>query len=140
MKEFSTGKYKCGFSVLAFPCNQFMYQEPGANAKEILNGLKCVRPGNGFEPNFPLFQKIQVNGKDEDQIYTFLKSRCPLPGGVITPSWETTILWSPVRSNDISWNFEKFLVDHRGFPVKRYLPPTEPFDLVDDITSLMEAC
>ena len=73
MKEFSTGKYKCGFSVLAFPCNQFMYQEPGANSKEILNGLKFVRPGNGFQPQFPLFQKIQVNGKDEDQIYTFLK-------------------------------------------------------------------
>lgn len=73
MKEFSTGKYKCGFSVLAFPCNQFMYQEPGTNSKEILNGLKCVRPGNGFQPHFPLFQKIQVNGKDEDQIYTFLK-------------------------------------------------------------------
>lgn len=73
MREFSTGKYKCGFSVLAFPCNQFMYQEPGANAKEILNGLKCVRPGNGFEPNFPLFQKTQVNGKNEDPIYTFLK-------------------------------------------------------------------
>lgn len=73
MKEFSTGKYKCGFSVLAFPCNQFMYQEPGANSKEILNGLKCVRPGNGFQPNFPLFQKIKVNGKNEDPIYTFLK-------------------------------------------------------------------
>ena len=50
-----------------------MHQEPGANSKEILNGLKCVRPGNGFQPNFPLFQKIQVNGKDEDQIYTYLK-------------------------------------------------------------------
>lgn len=73
MKEFSTGKYKCRFSVLAFPCNQFMYQEPGANSKEILNGLKCVRPGNGFQPNFPLFQKIKVNGKNEDPIYTFLK-------------------------------------------------------------------
>lgn len=139
MKEFSTGKYKCGFSVLAFPCNQFMYQEPGANSKEILNGLKFVRPGNGFQPQFPLFQKIQVNGKDEDQIYTFLKSRCPLPGGVVSQD-VTSIVWSPVRSNDVSWNFEKFLVDHEGFPVKRYLPSTEPFDLVDDIESLIKAC
>lgn len=74
MKEFSIGgKYKCGFSVLAFPCNQFNYQEPGANSREILNGLRYVRPGNGFEPNFPLFQKTQVNGANEDQIYTFLK-------------------------------------------------------------------
>ena len=74
MKEFSApGKYKCGFSVLAFPCNQFAYQEPGASAREIMNGLKYVRPGAGFEPNFPLFQKIQVNGAQEDPIYTFVK-------------------------------------------------------------------
>lgn len=76
MREFSSAKYKCGFAVLAFPCNQFLYQEPGANAQEILNGLKCVRPGNGFVPNFPLFQKTQVNGAKEDPIYTFLKVTC----------------------------------------------------------------
>ena len=73
MKEFSTGKYRCGFSVLAFPCNQFGYQEPGANYKEIYNGLIFIRPGSGYLPNFPLFQKTQVNGKKEDPIYTFLK-------------------------------------------------------------------
>ncbi|KAJ7357529.1 hypothetical protein OS493_024334 [Desmophyllum pertusum] len=140
MKEFSIGgKYKCGFSVLAFPCNQFNYQEPGANSREILNGLRYVRPGNGFEPNFPLFQKTQVNGANEDQIYTFLKSRCPLPGGVISQD-ANSILWSPVRSNDISWNFEKVLVDHQGFPVKRYSSSTEPFDLVGDIITLLRAC
>ena len=73
MREFATGKYKCGFSVLAFPCNQFMHQEPGANYQEIYNGLMFIRPGYGFKPSFPLFQKIEVNGKNEDQIYTFLK-------------------------------------------------------------------
>ena len=68
-----------------------------------------------------------------------LQSRCPLPGGVVSQD-VTSIVWSPVRSNDVSWNFEKFLVDHEGFPVKRYLPSTEPFDLVDDIESLIKAC
>ena len=66
---------RCGFQVLGFPCNQFGKQEPGANAEEILNGLKYVRPGNGFVPNFPMFKKRDVNGKTEDEIYTFFKVR-----------------------------------------------------------------
>lgn len=73
MQAFPAGKYKCGFSILAFPCNQFMHQEPGADYREIFNGLIFVRPGFGFKPFFPLFQKIEVNGKNEDQMYTFLK-------------------------------------------------------------------
>ena len=44
-------------------------------ANEIYNGLKYVRPGNGFEPKFPLFKKISVNGDKEDPMYTFLKVR-----------------------------------------------------------------
>ena len=71
MVRYSQGK--CGFQVLGFPCNQFGKQEPGANAEEILNGLKYVRPGNGFVPNFPMFKKRDVNGKTEDQIYAFFK-------------------------------------------------------------------
>ena len=71
MVRYSQGK--CGFQVLGFPCNQFGKQEPGANADEILNGLKYVRPGNGFVPNFPMFKKRDVNGKTEDQIYAFFK-------------------------------------------------------------------
>ena len=45
------------------------FQEPGANASEI----KYVRPGDGFEPNFDMFAKTEVNGKTENPIYTFLK-------------------------------------------------------------------
>lgn len=73
MKELNQKNYRCGLNILAFPCNQFLNQEPGANEKEIMNGLKWVRPGNGFVPNFPLFQKIRVNGAWEDPIYTYLK-------------------------------------------------------------------
>lgn len=139
MQAFPAGRYKCGFSILAFPCNQFMHQEPGADYREIFNGLIFVRPGFGFKPFFPLFQKIEVNGKNEDQMYTFLKSRCPLPGGVVSQD-ASSMLWSPVKSNDISWNFEKFLVDHQGFPVKRYLPSTKPLHLVGEILRLIRAC
>lgn len=48
-------------------------QEPGGNGFEILNGIRHVRPGNGFRPNFQLFKKIEVNGKNQHPLYTYLK-------------------------------------------------------------------
>jgi len=51
----------------------FVQQEPGANGTEILNSLKYVRPGHGFEPNFELTLKVDVNGPIEHPLYTFLK-------------------------------------------------------------------
>lgn len=66
------GDSDCSLEILGFPCNQFGKQEPGKNS-EILHGLKYVRPGNGYQPNFPLFKKRYVNGKNEDKIFTFLK-------------------------------------------------------------------
>lgn len=63
----------CGLRIVGFPCNQFGLQEPGKDKYEIMNGLKYVRPGHGFEPNFPLFAKRDVNGEKEDEIYTFFK-------------------------------------------------------------------
>lgn len=53
--------------------NSFLQQEPGGNGEEILNGVKYVRPGNGFTPNFQIFQKIDVNGEKEHPLYNFLK-------------------------------------------------------------------
>lgn len=50
-----------------------LQQEPGDNGTEILNSLKYVRPGGGFEPNFELTEKIDVNGPDEHLLFTFLK-------------------------------------------------------------------
>lgn len=71
----SREKTKCGFKVIAFPCNQFGKQEPGENAYEILNGLKYVRPGHGFKlhRNVKMTEKIEVNGRKERKIFTFLK-------------------------------------------------------------------
>ena len=66
---------RCGLRILAVPCNQFAHQEPGKNAEEILNGLKYVRPGRGFEPQMLLLKKRDVNGKNEDNLYTWLKVR-----------------------------------------------------------------
>ena len=51
----------------------FLQEEPGANGTEILNSLKYVRPGNGFEPNFELTVKSEVNGPNEHPLFSFLK-------------------------------------------------------------------
>lgn len=118
--------------MIGVPCNQFHYQEPGANSTEIMNGITHVRPGFGFVPNFPLTEKIEVNGKNQDPLFTYLKKYCePTSYGMFGMNW------SPIDSRDVRWNFEKFLIGRDGKPVKRYyilVDPTEP-RVQDDITA-----
>lgn len=104
-----------GFSVLAFPCNQFGMQEPKGNA-EIVEFCQSV-----FRVTFPIFAKIKVNGKDSELVYRYLKQQCP---DLLGMQW-------------IKWNFTKFLVDRHGVPVKRYAPMISPLSLVNDIKALL---
>uniref|UniRef100_F7CS77 Glutathione peroxidase n=1 Tax=Monodelphis domestica TaxID=13616 RepID=F7CS77_MONDO len=127
-----------GFMVLGFPCNQFGHQENAKN-EEILNSLKFVRPGSGFEPNFMLFEKCEVNGEKAHPLFTFLREALPAPSDD-TNSLMTDpklIIWSPVCRNDISWNFEKFLVGPDGVPVKRYSRRFETINIEKDIEDLL---
>ncbi|XP_025842281.1 epididymal secretory glutathione peroxidase [Vulpes vulpes] len=110
-----------GLVVLGFPCNQFGKQEPGENS-EILPGLKYVRPGRGYVPNFQLFEKGDVNGEKEQKVFTFLKLSCPHPSEVLGSFRH--ISWDPVKVHDIRWNFEKFLVGSDGVPVLRWFHRT----------------
>jgi len=121
-------------NVLAFPCAQFNNQEP-AHEPEILNCLKYVRPGSSYVPNFPMFAKIAVNGASTHLVYQFLKGRC----GPTSPEIGDTqyISWTPVNYNDITWNFEKFLITKTGQVYRRYDPTTPPLDLLYDIKVLM---
>uniref|UniRef100_A0A8V5GCY4 Glutathione peroxidase 1 n=1 Tax=Melopsittacus undulatus TaxID=13146 RepID=A0A8V5GCY4_MELUD len=106
-----------GLQVLAFPCNQFGHQENATN-EEILLSLEHVRPGKGYKPNFIMFEKCEVNGKNAHPLFTFLKEALPFPHD--DPSSLMTnpqsIIWSPVCRNDISWNFEKFLIGLDSVP------------------------
>lgn len=105
-------KYKeRGFEILAFPCNQFGGQEPGSS-EEIQNFCDL-----SFKTTFPLFEKIEVNGSNEHELYHYLKSHCP---GLL-------------GSKKIKWNFTKFLVSKDGEPIKRYAPTTKPEDITSDI-------
>uniref|UniRef100_A0A3B5R3I8 Glutathione peroxidase n=1 Tax=Xiphophorus maculatus TaxID=8083 RepID=A0A3B5R3I8_XIPMA len=96
------------FTVLGFPCNQFGLQSPEVN-EEMLNVLKYVRPGGGFVPTFPVFAKIEVNGLNEEPLFTYLKNYLPFVNPLIGDTKK--FYWSPICVNDIRWNFEKFLIN-----------------------------
>lgn len=124
-----------GFQILGFPCNQFEMLEPGANS-EIMNGIRYVRPGDGFEPLMTLFQKTEVNGANEDPLFTFLKSACE----ATYTEFYSGLFYEPIRIGDIQWNFEKFLIGKDGKPYTRYNPDVvDPDALKDDINTLLNA-
>lgn len=123
--------YGNDIAVLGFPCNQFGYQEPGANATEIWNGVTMVRPGNGFVPNFQLFSKIDTNGHKEHPLYTFLKKYCPPTRDGYADTKD--LFYEPIKNWDIRWNFEKFLINREGKPIMRYDGSGEPSLIGDHI-------
>ncbi|CCO19803.1 glutathione peroxidase [Bathycoccus prasinos] len=139
-------KYGEDLIILGFPCNQFGHQCYEKDF-ELLNTLKYVRPGDGYAPKFQLMTKSVVNGDEQEALWTFLKDSIPYPcddrGGTgsdfiyKTQPNDKPIQWSPVRRNDVSWNFEKFLIDKEGVPFKRYSPKFENKDIVPDIDSLL---
>jgi len=104
-----------GLEVLGFPCNQFKAQESGTN-EEIQ--FFCTEK---YEVSFNVFNKIDVNGKDADPFYNFLKNERP---GIM-------------RSKNIKWNFSKFLVNKNGEVIKRYGPTTKPESIESDIIKLL---
>jgi len=126
------------FAILAFPCNQFGHQEQGKNASEILNGLKYVRPGGGFEPHpdMVMFKRCDVNGPEREPVYKYLTESCVAPTSNAFKLRES--FWDPIRSDDVSWNFEKFLVSPSGVPIFRFHPRVEPWDIEDIITLLLD--
>uniref|UniRef100_A0A3Q2QEC8 Glutathione peroxidase 1 n=1 Tax=Fundulus heteroclitus TaxID=8078 RepID=A0A3Q2QEC8_FUNHE len=127
-----------GLVVLGVPCNQFGHQENCKN-EEILLSLKHVRPGNGFEPKFQLLEKVDVNGKDAHPLFVFLKEKLPFPSDDPSSLMNDPklIMWSPVSRNDVSWNFEKFLVGPDGVPFKRYSRRFLTSDIEGDIKKLL---
>lgn len=127
--------------VLGFPCNQFGHQE-NANGTEIVQSLCHVRPGNGFRASFPIMEKVSVNGEKTHPVFNFLKERLPTPSDdpVSLMTNPQLITWSPVKRNDISWNFEKFLVAPDGKPYMRYSRNFQTIHIQNDIKELLAKC
>ena len=109
-------KYKAqGFEVLAFPCNQFAFQEPGTN--EEIKKFCDVKYGVTFK----IFDKIHVNGSKSDPVYQFLKEQSP---GV-------------VGTTQIKWNFTKFLINKNGEVIERFSPQAEADEIEASIKKLL---
>ncbi|KAK6479213.1 glutathione peroxidase 2-like [Huso huso] len=108
--------------------------------EEILNSLQYVRPGGGFHPNFTMFQKCVVNGKDTHPVFAYLKDKLPYPDDDPTSYIQDPrfIIWSPMNRSDIAWNFEKFLIGPEGEPFKRYSKKFKTIDIEPDIQRLLK--
>ena len=106
-----------GLTVLGFPCNQFGHQEPGS-ADEI--ATFCER---NFGVQFPLMQKVEVNGAGAHPLYRWLEAQAP---GLL-------------GSKAIKWNFTKFLVGRDGQVLQRYAPQDAPAKLAKDIEAALNA-
>ena len=103
-----------GLEILDFPCNQFGHQAPGT--EEEIQEFCTLK----YKTTFPLFSKIDVNGKNAAPLFTFLKNQ---KGGFL--------------GDDIKWNFTKFLVSRDGTVVERYAPMTTPDKIEKDILKLL---
>lgn len=103
-----------GLKVLGFPCNQFMGQEPLSN-DEMENTCQL---NHGV--TFPLTEKVDVNGKNTDPVFKYLKKE---KGGLL--------------GSKIKWNFTKFLINKDGKVIKRYAPTTKPEAIVPDIKKVL---
>jgi glutathione peroxidase len=105
-----------GFIILGFPCNQFGSQEPLSN--ETMEETCKINHG----VTFPLFEKIDVNGRHTHPLFRLLKRRL---GGIF--------------GRRIKWNFTKFLLDADGRPIKRFAPVTKPAAIEPYIQKLLTA-
>ncbi len=95
-----------GFAVVGFPCNQFGGQEPGT-ADEIAEFCSAT-----YGVDFPLFEKLEVNGPGRHPIYQQLTAVADAGG----------------EAGDVQWNFEKFLLRPDGTVAGRFRPRTDPED------------
>ncbi len=104
-----------GFEILGFPCNQFGAQEPGSE-DEIQSFCDL-----NYGVTFPLFSKIDVNGDSAHPLYAYLKRALPGIAG----------------TEDLPWNFTKFLVDPKGQPLRRYAPTDTPEAIAPDVEKVL---
>jgi len=114
----------CGFEILGFPSNDFSGQEPGTNS-EIQNF--CA---TNFHISFPMFEKITVVGPGKSPLYETLIEAQPV-ARIADPGFKDGLRNFGATVNEapeLTWNFEKFLVNRRGQVVGRFAPDMLPSD------------
>ena len=126
-----------GFTIIGFPCNQFMEQEPGSNQE--ISEFCSVRYG----VTFPLSGKVDVRGETAIPLFQYLTSQKEFQGfekGLKNKTFELMLrnrYKEGFSDNQIKWNFTKFLIDRSGNVVSRYESPVEPMSLAGDIEKFL---
>jgi glutathione peroxidase len=103
-----------GLEILAFPCDQFAHQEPGTDSE-----IQAFCQMN-YGVTFPVFGKIEVNGKNSHPLYSYLRKQK-----------------KDLFGDSIKWNFTKFLIDREGNVVERYAPSLSPSEIAPAIQKLI---
>lgn len=128
-----------GLEILDFPCNQFGAQAPGTD--EEIQSFCTVN----FNTKFARFKKIEVNGENEQPLYTYLKSQKGFAG--FDPAHPLTKILDDMftkadpdyaKKADIKWNFTKFLIDQEGNVVERFEPTATKDVLAPAIETLLK--
>ena len=125
-----------GLEILDFPCNQFGSQAPGSD-DEIHQFCQFK-----YNTSFDQFSKVDVNGENENPLFTYIKSQKTedvIEGMKNKLSMKAIekISTTAKKTEDIKWNFTKFLVDKNGNIVERYSPTFKPEDMEEDIKKLI---
>jgi glutathione peroxidase len=123
-----------GLDILGFPCNQFGGQEPGTD-EEIQEFCSAK-----FDVTFPVLAKIDVNGPDADPLYSYLRAEAPGDFGPDSgPLYEHVKSSRPeaIGTDEIKWNFTKFLVGRDGEVLRRYEPTVAPGQIHADLDELL---
>ncbi|GAA4519251.1 glutathione peroxidase [Brachybacterium paraconglomeratum] len=125
-----------GLTVLGFPCDQFMNQEPGT--EEEISEFCQVNYG----VSFPMFAKVDVNGEGAHPLYTWLTGAHEDAADSDIEASDAAgdgITAAAIDAGDIEWNFAKFLLGRDGTVLRRYAPAVEPADIADDIEAALSA-
>ena len=123
-----------GLEILGFPCNQFKEQEPGTD-EEIQEFCKT-----NYDVTFPVLGKVEVNGPDAAPLYAYLRAEAPGDFGPAYGGFYDAI--SKIRpgadgTDEVKWNFTKFLIGRDGTVIKRYEPPVAPADIKADLENYL---
>lgn len=128
-----------GFELLDFPCNQFGEQAPGT-AQEIRQFCEA-----NFDVHFPQFDKIDVNGPQQEPLFAYLKAKQGFQGFDLNDRLGKLLDEMMEKQDpdfrqkpDIKWNFTKFLVDKKGRVVKRYEPTAPMSEMEADVERLLK--
>ena len=108
-----------GFQIFAFPCNQFMKQEPGSN--EDIKKFAQEKYGATFQ----LFSKVDVNGPNSHEVFKFCRRYSPLYDE------------KKDQIQNIPWNFSKFLIDENGQVSAYYTPKQNPDECISKIEEML---